>query len=316
MGSFIVRRILLALPVLAGASVALFALLYVLPGDPAAFVLGDSATPQQLAAFRHTMGLDQPIVLQYLGWLGRLLRGDLGNSLVNGLPVAQLLAQRLPVAMELTIGAVLVSLVIGAPAGIFVGVHPNGRLARAIDVFNATAIAVPVFWLGLLLQIVVAIKLGWLPAGGYVRASVNPLLNLRSLVLPCLTLGVGAAAVLARFIAAGIADAIRRDYVVTARAKGLSPLRIVLHHVLRNAIIPAVTAFGIQFGRLIGGAVLTEAVFNLPGLGTLRGNALVQRDYFVIQAVTLLAVISFIVVNLATDIAYGVIDPRVRSGTR
>ena len=316
MGSFIVRRILLALPVLAGASVALFALLYVLPGDPAAFVLGDSATPQQLAAFRHTMGLDQPIVLQYLGWLGRLLRGDLGNSLVNGLPVAQLLAQRLPVAMELTIGAVLVSLAIGAPAGIFVGVHPNGRLARAIDLFNATAIAVPVFWLGLLLQIVVAIKLGWLPAGGYVRASVNPLLNLRSLVLPCLTLGVGAAAVLARFIAAGIADAIRRDYVVTARAKGLSPLRIVLHHVLRNAIIPAVTAFGIQFGRLIGGAVLTEAVFNLPGLGTLLWNALVQRDYFVIQAVTLLAVISFIVVNLATDIAYGVIDPRVRSGTR
>ena len=316
MGSFIVRRILLALPVLAGASVALFALLYVLPGDPAAFVLGDSATPQQLAAFRHTMGLDQPIVLQYLDWLGRLLRGDLGNSLVNGLPVAQLVAQRLPVAVELTIGAVLVSLAIGAPAGIFVGVHPNGRLARAIDLFNATAVAVPVFWLGLLLQIVLAIKLGWLPAGGYVSASVNPLLNLRSLVLPCVTLGVGAAAVLARFIAAGIADAIRRDYVVTARAKGLSPLRIVVGHVLRNAIIPAVTAFGIQFGRLIGGAVLTEAVFNLPGLGTLLWNALVQRDYFVIQAVTLLAVISFIAVNLATDIAYGVIDPRVRSGGR
>jgi peptide/nickel transport system permease protein len=312
--AFIVRRILLSLPVFIGASLALFVLLYVLPGDPAAFVLGDSATPEQLASLRHTLGLDRPVAVQYFLWLGRLLDGDLGSSLVNGYPVALLIAQRLPVAIELTIGAVIVSVVLGGAGGVYLGLRPFGRLARLIDVANAISVAVPVFWLGLLLQIVVAIKLGWLPAGGYVAMATDPIRNLRSMALPCLTLGVGTAAVLARFLAAGIAETMPRDFVVTARAKGLPPARIVVKHVMRNAVIPAVTALGIQLGRLIGGAVLTEAVFNLPGLGTLLWNALVQRDYFVIQAVTLLAVVSFIIVNLATDIAYGIIDPRIRAG--
>jgi peptide/nickel transport system permease protein len=311
---FIVRRILLSVPVLIGASLALFILLYVLPGDPAAFVLGDSATPEQLAVLRHSLGLDRPVVLQYFLWLGRLLDGDLGSSPVNGYPVAVLIGQRLPVAIELTVGAVIVSVVLGGAGGVYLGLRPFGRLARVIDLANAVSVAVPVFWLGLVLQIVVAIKLGWLPAGGYVAMATDPVRNLRSMALPCLTLGVGTAAVLARFLAAGIAETITREFIVTARAKGLPPARIVIKHVMRNAVIPAVTALGIQLGRLIGGAVLTEAVFNLPGLGTLLWNALVQRDYFVIQAVTLLAVLSFIVVNLATDIAYGVIDPRIRSG--
>jgi peptide/nickel transport system permease protein len=254
--------------------------------------------------------------VQYLLWLGRLARGDLGESLVSGYPVARLIGQRLPVAIELTLGALFVALLIGVPAGISVGVRPRGWLARAIDMFNATAIAVPVFWLGLLLQIIVAIKLGWLPAGGYVALATDPVKNLRAMTLPCITLGVGTAAVLARFLATGIAETMTRDFVVTARAKGLAPGRIIVRHVLRNAVIPAVTALGIQIGRLIGGAVLTEAVFNLPGLGTLLWSALVQRDYFVIQAVTLLAVLLFVVVNLATDIAYGVIDPRIRTGAR
>jgi peptide/nickel transport system permease protein len=314
--SFILRRFLLTLPVLFGASLALFALLYVLPGDPAAFVLGDSATPAQLAALRHRLGLDQPVPVQYVLWLGRLLHGDLGESLVSGYPVARLIAQRLPVAIELTLGALLVALLIGVPAGIAIGVRPRGWLARLIDMFNATAIAVPVFWLGLLLQIVVAVKLGWLPAGGYVAFATDPVKNLRAMALPFITLGVGTAAVLARFMAIGIMETMTREFVVTARAKGVAPARIIFRHVLRNAVIPAVTAFGIQIGRLIGGAVLTEAVFNLPGLGTLLWSALVQRDYFVIQAVTLLAVLLFVVVNLATDIAYGVIDPRIRAGGR
>lgn len=315
MTSFVVRRILLTIPVFLGASLAVFVLLYVLPGDPAAFVLGDSATPAQLAAFRHSAGLDLPIAVQYLDWLGRLLHGRLGDSLVNGFPVWRLIVQRIPVAGELTVGASLVALLLGVPAGIAAGVRPGGALARSIDLFNATVIAVPVFWLGLLLQIVIAIKLGWLPASGYVAFSVDPLRNLRAMLLPCLTLGVGSAAVLARFLATGIAETIRRDFVVTARAKGLSPAHIVFRHVMRNAMIPAVTAFGIQLGRLIGGAVLTEAVFNLPGLGSLLWNALLQRDYFVIQAVTLLALVLFIFVNLATDIAYGLIDPRIRQAS-
>jgi peptide/nickel transport system permease protein len=297
-----------------GASIALFLLLYVLPGDPAAFVLGDSATPVQLAALRHTLGLDRPVPVQYLVWLGKLLHGDLGNSLVNDYPVARLIAQRLPVALQLTAGSLLIGCVLGGAGGIIAGVRRNSIAARIVDLANATAIAVPVFWLGLLLQIFVAVKLGWLPAGGYIPFSTNPLGCIRSLILPCLTLGVGTAAVLARFLANGIRETIRNDFIVTARAKGLPPSRIVLKHVLRNAFIPAITALGIQFGRLMGGAVLTEAVFNLPGLGMLLWTALVQRDYFVIQAVTLMAVATFILVNLVTDIAYGLIDPRIRAG--
>jgi peptide/nickel transport system permease protein len=311
--AFIVRRVLVAVPVLFGASVALFVLLYVLPGDPAAFVLGDSATPAQLAALRHTLHLDQPVLLQYVLWLRSLLQGNFGTSLVNNYPVGRLIAQRLPVAIQLTFGSLLIGCMLGGVAGVIAGVRRNSVLARIIEVANATAIAVPVFWLGLLLQILVAVKLGWLPAGGYVPFSTNPLACVRSLALPCLTLGVGTAAVLARFLANDISETLRNDFILTARAKGLPRSRIVLKHVLRNAIIPAITAIGIQFGRLIGGAVLTESVFNLPGLGMLLWTALVQRDYFVIQAVTLMAVAAFILVNLATDIAYGVIDPRIRT---
>ncbi|HSU04317.1 MAG TPA: ABC transporter permease, partial [Acetobacteraceae bacterium] len=259
-------------------------------------------------------GLDQPVPLQYVLWLGNLLHGNLGNSLVNDYPVSRLIAQRLPVALQLTVGSLLIGCLLGALGGIIAGVRRNSLLVRLVDLANATAIAVPVFWLGLLLQILVAVKLGWLPAGGYVSFSTNPLGCLRSLVLPCITLGVGTAAVLARFLSNGIRETISNDFILAARAKGLPPRRILLKHVLRNAFIPAITALGIQFGRLIGGAVLTEAVFNLPGLGMLLWTALVQRDYFVIQAVTLLAVAAFIVVNLATDIAYGVIDPRIRAG--
>ena len=312
--SFVLRRLALSIPVFLGASVVLFGLLYVLPGDPAAFVLGDSATPAQVARLRTELGLDQPVWLQYASWLGRLAQGDLGNSLVNSYPVAQLIGQRLPVAFELTAGAILVSLVLGGAAGVYTGLRPASRLARSIGLANAVAIAVPVFWLGLVLQIVVAIELGWLPVAGYVAFAVNPAANLRAMVLPSLTLGIGGAAVLARFIAVGIKETVGRPYITTAEAKGLRRPRIIARHVMRNAIIPAVTALGIQLGRLIGGAVLTEAVFNLPGLGTLLWSALVQRDYFVIQAVTLLAVTAFIVINLLTDIAYGVIDPRIRAG--
>lgn len=316
MGAFIARRILVTIPVFFGASLALFVLLYVLPGDPSAFVLGDAAGPEQLAALRATMGLDQPVLLQYLNWLGRLVRGDLGSSLVNGLPVAQLLWQRLPVAAELTFGASLVGIVLGVAAGMYSGLRPRSRLSRAIDLGNAVAVAVPVFWLGLLLQIGFAVQLGLLPASGYVSFAVSPVNNLRSLVLPCFTLGIGTAAVLARFVAAGITETRHQEFVLATRARGIAPRRVVVKHVMRNAIIPAVTALGLQFGRLIGGAVLTEAVFNLPGLGTLLWTALTQRDYFVIQAVTLLAVISFLLVNLAVDVAYGIIDPRVRAGAR
>jgi peptide/nickel transport system permease protein len=311
--TFVLRRLLLSIPVFVGASIALFALLYVLPGDPAAFVLGDNATPTQLAALRRQLGLDLPLYEQYLNWLRRLAVGDLGDSLVNRFPVSLLISQRINVAIELALGAILVSVMLGTSIGVYVGVFPHTRLARALDVWNATVIAVPVFWLGLLLQIVVAVWLDWLPVGGFTSFTVDPWRNLQSMVLPCLTLGVGTGAVLSRFLATGIAETISKPFIVTARAKGLPPARIVFKHVMRNAVIPAVTALSIQIGRLFGGAILTEAVFNLPGIGSLLWNSLLQRDYFVIQAVTLLAVLVFIVINLITDIVYGLIDPRIRA---
>ncbi|HVC76340.1 MAG TPA: ABC transporter permease [Candidatus Micrarchaeaceae archaeon] len=314
MWEFVGRRLLAAVPVLVGASVVLFALLYVLPGDPAAFALGDNASPAAIAAFRHQLGLDLPWYVQYFDWLGRMVTGQFGKSFFNEFPVVTLMDERLPVTLELTLGALVVGTLIGVPVGVYSGLNPSTMLGRAIDLLNAVFIAVPVFWLGILLQLGVALRLGWLPPGGYVPVGIDFGANIRSMVLPWLTLGVGTAAVLARFLQAGVRDAVTSEYVLAAEARGLTRIRIVGKHVMRNAVVPAITAFGIQVGRLIGGAVLTESVFTLPGLGTLLWTALVQRDYFVIQAVTLFAVAAFILVNLLTDIAYGVVDARIREG--
>lgn len=312
--TFIARRLVLSVPVFIGASIVLFGCLYLLPGDPAVFVLGDNARPEELAAFRHSLGLDLPWYTQYLYWLGRLLTGNFGNSLVNGFPVATLLLARLPVTLELAAGSLLVTLGVGVPLGIYCGLNPTGFGARVVDFFNANAIAMPVFWLGLLLQIAVGLDLGLLPVLGYVPWDQDPIANLQSMVMPSVTLGIGSAAVIARFLAAGIDDVRTREFVLAARARGIKGARIVLKHIMRNAIIPTVTALGLHIARLMGGAVLTEAVFNLPGLGNLLWRSMQQRDYFVIQALMLFTVLVFIVMNLITDLAYGIIDPRIRAG--
>jgi peptide/nickel transport system permease protein len=301
------------IPVFLGGSIVLFALLYILPGDPAVVVLGDSAPPAALAVVRHQLGLDLPWYARYFSWLAHMLQGDFGVSLIYHQPVADLLHQRLPITLELGLWSILIALLIAIPAGIYSGLRPNSLLTRVVDLFNATAIAIPVFWLALLMQIVFALHFGWLPAVGYVHWDEDPVMHLESLLLPSVTLAVGTVPVLARFLAAGIREAVSQDYVLTARAKGLPPLTVVMKHVLRNAVLPTITVLGITLGRLAGGAVLTEAVFNIPGMGSLLWSALLQRDYLTIQAITVIVLAAFLFINLATDVVYAVVDPRLRT---
>jgi peptide/nickel transport system permease protein len=301
------------IPVFLGGSIVLFALLYILPGDPAVVVLGDSAPPAALAVVRHQLGLDLPWYTRYFSWLAHMLQGDFGVSLIYHQPVSDLLHQRLPITLELGLWSILIALLIAIPAGIYSGLRPNSLLTRVVDLFNATAIAIPVFWLALLTQIVFALQLGWLPAVGYVHWDEDPVMHLESLVLPSVTLAVGTVPVLARFLAAGVREAVSQDYVMTARAKGLPPLTVVMKHVLRNAVLPTITVLGITLGRLAGGAVLTEAVFNIPGMGSLLWSALLQRDYLTIQAITVIVLATFLFINLATDVVYAIVDPRLRA---
>lgn len=307
------RRVLLMVPVFLGGSVVLWALLYVLPGDPATIVLGDNATGPALAAVRHQLGLDVPWYVRYFTWLDRMVHGDFGTSFIFHQPVSLLIQQRLPVTLELGFWSIVISLLVGIPAGVFSGLRPFSLLTRVLDFLNATAIAIPVFWLALLLQIAFALQLGWLPAVGYVHLEDDPIAHFESLLLPSITLAVGTWPVLARFLAAGVREAVTQDYVLTARAKGLPPLVVTMKHVLRNAVLPAVTVLGLTLGRLAGGAVLTEAVFGIPGMGSLLWSALLERDYLMIQAVTMLVLVAFLLINLATDLAYALIDPRIRT---
>ena len=300
-------------PVLLGSAILIFFLLFVLPGDPAVFIAGGRGTEAQVELIRRSLGLDRPVPVQFVDWLWRTAHGDFGTSYINGFSVKVLLLQRLPVTAELALGAIVVATAIGLPAGLAGALWSEGPIGRLIDLFNAVAIAVPVFWLGILFQIYIGLQLGILPALGYVAFTDDPVENLRSMVLPSLTLGLGIAAVIARFLKAGILEGLRQNYVVTARAKGLSRRRVLFKHVLRNALMSVVTVTGLQFGGLLGGAVLTESVFNLPGLGNLMWISIQRRDYFVIQALTLLTVAVFLLVNLATDLTYGFIDPRIRT---
>jgi peptide/nickel transport system permease protein len=241
-----------------------------------------------------------------------MLQGDFGTSLIYHQPVGELIAQRLPITLELGLWSILIAILIATPAGVYSGLRPASILSRAIDLFNATAIAIPVFWLALLLQILFALQLGWLPAVGYVHWEDDPIMHLESLLLPAVTLAVGTVPVLARFLSAGVREVASQDYVMTARAKGLPPLQVVLKHILRNAVLPTITVLGITLGRLAGGAVLTEAIFNVPGMGNLLWSALLQRDYLTIQAITVIVLASFLFINLLTDIVYALVDPRLR----
>jgi len=312
MQRYVARRLLQAVPTVLLASVVVFLMIYLIPGDPASTILGPNAFPDQVAALRQEMGLDQPLPVQYLIWLGRVLRGDLGESFINGFPVAELLLRRLAATVQLTVAALLLAValafVVGMTSVMYRG-RLGGRLAMA---WLGLSYAVPTFWLGVLLIILFSVQLGVLPPTEYESIVTNPGEGWRYLLLPALTLGVYTSSVLARFLRSALLEVIGLDYIRTAQAKGLPERRVLLRHALKNALIPVITVLGVQFGTLLGGAVVTEAVFDWPGVGQMLLYAIRVRDYTVVQGTVLFLVVVFVLLNLVTDIAYGVLDPRIR----
>jgi peptide/nickel transport system permease protein len=309
---FVLRRGGAALIVLFLASVLIFLGIRALPGDPALVMAGEDATPQAVAAIRHAYGLDKPLPTQYVDYVGQVLSGNLGRSTQDQLPVGQILIERLPVTLELSALALLVAITIGVLSGIVAAVR-RGRLADYVATgFGLIGLSVPHFWLGLLGILLFSVTLHWLPASGFVPFTQDPAGNLQRMVLPALVLGTGFAAVLMRQTRSAMLGALSADYVRTARSKGLPGYRVVGVHALRNSLTTVVTVLGLQLGALISGAVVTEQIFVIPGFGKLTIDAVLTRNYPVIEAVVLVTVVGYVAVNLLVDVAYAILNPRVR----
>ncbi|OWY35937.1 ABC transporter permease [Herbaspirillum aquaticum] len=305
------RRLLLSIPTLLLVSMVVFSLLAVLPGDPVAAILGMEATPEAAAALRLKLGLDDPLLVQYGRWLWAVLHGDLGRSFIDNTPVADALWQRLPVTIELAIGSFLVAVIIAVPAGILSAARPRGW-ANAIGTLVALfGMSVPHFWLGMLFIILFAVKLGWLPASGFVPLSVDWHANLIAMIMPMVVTGLRESAILMRMVRSSLLEVLNEDYIRTAFSKGLRDWQVVLGHALRNAMIPVVTASGLMVSGMLGGLVITESIFGIPGMGKMIVDAIFQRDYVTVQAGVLAATVMVVIVNLCVDLLYSVIDPRI-----
>jgi peptide/nickel transport system permease protein len=308
----ILRRLAATIPVMVVVALAVFALLHVTPGDPAVIIAGDYATSDDIARIRARLGLDQPFHVQVGIWLGRLVRGDLGTSIFSGLPVATLIGQRAATTVWLTLFAMLISVGVGVPVGVVAAWRRGSWVDRAVMLFAVSGFSMPTFWLGFILVYVFAISAGWLPVQGYQPMATGAWPFLRHLVLPALTLSVAYMALIARMTRASMLGVLEEDYIRTAFAKGLAPRGVLIRHALKNASLPVVTIIGIGFALLIGGAVVTESVFALPGLGRLTVDAIVRRDYPVIQGVLLVVSGVYVLINLVVDVLYVVLDPRIR----
>jgi len=312
MGQYVVRRLLQAVPVLLLFSVIVFAVLRLVPGDPAVVMLGLQSTPEAVAEIREDMGLDRSMPVQYLVWLGHVVRGDFGISWTSKQPVWDLIWRRFEATVVLTLGATIVGLLLAIPLGIIGGIRPYSRIGAISSAFSLVGIAMPGFWLGLLLLLLFSVRLGWLPPSGYVPFDEGIGTGIKHMLLPAITLGVGLAAPLSRFIRSGMLDVMGSDYIRTARAKGLHERSVVSRHAVKNGMLPFVTIFGLEFGAMLGGAVITESVFNWSGLGTLLLTAIKNRDYALVQGTVLFISVIFILINLIIDLAYGLLDPRIR----
>jgi peptide/nickel transport system permease protein len=311
-GRLVLRRLAATVPVLLLVTAGVFALIHLTPGDPIDAMMAESVDDTVKATLRRQLGLDQPIYLQYATWMGRLLHGDLGRSIRNQEPVIENVRRRIGPSLQLAGFAMVISLLVAFPVGILSAARRNTPVDRVGTTFALFGICMPNFLIALLLIFLFGVTLRWLPISGYVNPLEEPLDGLRSLLLPAITLGLALAAVITRTLRSSMLDALAEDYVRTARAKGLSEWSVVRGHVLKNALIPVVTVLGLQLGTLIGGAVITEYVFALPGVGRLVVDAVFARDYPLVQGVVLLIAIGFILSNLLVDLLYGWIDPRIR----
>lgn len=309
---FVLRRFGQLLPVLLLASIGIWAMIFAVPGGPIGMLVGENATPEAIAAAEKQFGLDRPAVVQYLDWLWNALQGNFGTSIHGREPVLHLIGQRLPATLHLAVAATIVSLVIGIPVAILSALKPGSWIDRVLSAWSALALGVPTFWLGILLILLFAVELHWLPsASGYVPIWEDPLAALRNLALPALTLGVYVSGILARFLRASLVGELRADYVRTARSKGLPERQVVGTHIMRNALLPFVTIVGLMMANFIGGAVVTEAVFTYPGLGRLLIQAISTRDYPLIQGCIVVILVLYIAINMAVDVLYAYIDPRI-----
>jgi peptide/nickel transport system permease protein len=314
MGRYILRRLLQAIPVVFFSTFLVFMVIHLIPGDAAAVLAGPNATPQALAAIRTEMGLDQPLLIQYVVWVGHLLQGDLGRSTLSGQPIIKLLQARAPATIELTVAAMVISMTIALPLGILSATHVRGRLEWLISTIQSLWLAIPNFWAGILAIIFFSLILRWLPPGGRVADGNDIGNSIKSLILPSTTLALYLAAGLSRFIKFNLLEVFFDDFVRTARAKGLDNTAVVYRHALRNALLPVITILGVQFASLLGGTVIIESVFSWPGVGGLMLDGISNRDYAVVQGGLLLLVLLFILINLLVDLTYALIDPRLRIG--
>jgi len=311
---FLLRRLVILLATLLAASLVVFAVLQILPGDPAAIMLGTGARPDTVAALRHQLGLDAPMALRYLRWIGGLFSGDFGTSYTYSVPVRDLIAERVVVSLPLALLAIVLSTAIAIPVGVLSAARRGQAADTAMMGVAQVGVAVPNFWLGLLLILLFAIRLPWLPANGFPGWADGMLPALRALILPALALALPQAAILARVTRAAVIETLGEDFVRTARAKGLSRHAALWRHAVPNALIPVVTLIGLQFSFLLAGTVIIENVFTLPGLGRLVFQAIAQRDLVTVQTVVVLLAGSVILVNFAVDLAAAWIDPRLRRG--
>lgn len=308
----IARRVLATIPVMGVVALTVFALLHLTPGDPAAIIAGDYASPQDIAKIRSALGLDKPLLTQVGVWLGNVVRGDLGTSIYSGLPVTTLIAQRVGPTIALTLFAMVFSVAVAVPAGVWAAWRQGSWIDRLIMLLSVSGFSMPVFWLGFLLVWVFAIQLSVLPVQGYQPMAAGPWQFLRHLILPALTLSLVYMALIARMTRASMLGVLKEDYIRTAFAKGLEPHRVLLGHALKAASLPVVTIIGVGLALLIGGAVVTESVFAVPGIGRLTVDAIVRRDYPVIQGVVLIISGVYVLLNLVIDLLYVALDPRIR----
>jgi peptide/nickel transport system permease protein len=314
MRRFIVRRLLTMIPTIFVVSVIAFSILALLPGDPALAILGESQAKDQVAydALRKELGLDRPVPVRYLDWATKALRGDLGTSTRTNEPVLQGILQRLPATILLSVLAMALALAIAFPLGIVSAVRPNSKTDIVGTILAMSGVAMPGFWLGIVLVFVFAVLLRWLPASGYVPPQDNLGASLRLMIMPAFTLGTGLAAVITRQVRSCLLDVLESDYIRTARAKGLRPQLVIQRHALKNALIPVVTVIGLQTGRLFGGTVVVESIFAIPGVGRLAVDSIYFRDFPMVQGIVLVLALAVLLTNLLTDVLYAYIDPRIK----
>lgn len=334
MALYIARRLLNLVPVLLGITLLVFVLLHLIPGDPALVILGERATPEQVEALREQLGLNRPLLLQYFSFLGDIFRLDLGKSIISGVPIAQEIQTRWPATFELSLVAMLIALILGIPVGVLAAVRKNSPWDNLTMSGSLLGVSLPVYWLGLLLIYLFAVNLHWLPPSG--RISIDAGLNFRPitgfylidtllrldikafqdvvahLILPALTLATIPLAILARITRSGMLEVLSQDYIRTARAKGVLERWVIFRHALKNAMLPIVTIIGLQFGKLLGGAILTETIFSWPGIGSWVYEGILARDYPVVQGGVIFVAMAFVMINLLVDVCYGLLDPRIQ----